>query len=116
VCIQEALDVMTTKSRSEERQRSFPIAIQRFGGSVGDDRQIDIDDNSDDDDDCNINTLQEQVKSMSLGYVGSVPTRQPGIRRKNIQAPLPSSLPPAAPLLASKGSNVNERYVQVLHG
>jgi hypothetical protein len=99
---------MTTKSRSDERQRSFPIAIQRVGGSVGDERQIDIGDNSDDED-CN--AVQDQIKSMSLGYVGSVPTRQPGIRRKNVQTTLPSSLPPSAPLLVSKGSNVNERYV-----
>ena len=98
---------------SADRRRSIPITIARLG-----DERLPIGDSSDDDDDDNI-VLNEGIAGLSLGYVGSVPARQPGIRRRkpdnnttnNNNTGLQSSSLPAAPLLVSQGSFGRERYV-----
>ena len=63
-------------------------------------------DSSDDDDDILEGGL---MAGLSLGYVGSVPVRETGIRRRKPGSSSMSQSLPGAPLLASKGSHVRKR-------
>jgi hypothetical protein len=105
-----------------DRYRSTPITIARPGDEGRLNKQ-EIGDSSDDDDignDPNTtdNMLNQGISGLSLGYVGSVPTRPSGIRRRkpdhnNNNTQLQSSSLPAAPLLVSKGSDGRDRYVYI---
>lgn len=102
-----------------DRYRSTPITIARPGDEGRLNKQ-EIGDSSDDDDignDPNTteNMLNQGISGLSLGYVGSVPTRTSGIRRRkpdhnNNNTQLQSSSLPAAPLLVSKGSDGRDRH------
>ena len=131
---------MANTSRIADRSRSIPIPIQRFGTrqlSVVDSACGDTTSSSDDDDDENDQNgrrnsgLDEEFTGLSLGFTtsstttatagqqlsGSVPARHVGIHPRRVHRPS-SSLPPNAPLLVSRGSGEQKRYVTLryMHG
>lgn len=96
---------MTTTSHSSasRRPRSSPIAILRPGDEATK-RRTSLVVDSDDDDDI---FIEGGVAALSLGtYVGSVPTKPRGIRRRP-NADLSKSLP-GAPMLASRSFEMRQ--------